>query len=88
MHLLIANGGQRRDHHVEAVEPRPAFDEVISRGADRHDKQQQSANDPQIAQGFHSRYRWRSLAVCRSPQRAATDFGSAAREMASDTHEL
>ena len=36
MHLLIADGGESGDHHVEAVKPGPAFDVVISGGSNRH----------------------------------------------------
>src|SRR3954466_14678579 len=65
MHFLISDGRQRRDHHVEAVKPWPAFDEVISGGANRHDQQQKNADLSQVAEGIHEG-RW-SLVVSRWP---------------------
>jgi len=53
MHFLIANGGQGGDDHVEAVEPRPAFDVVISGGANRHDQHEKRADFAKVAEGGH-----------------------------------
>src|SRR4051812_25238832 len=65
MHFLISDGSQRRDHHVEAVKPWPAFDEVISGGANCHDQQQKNADLSQMAEGVHDS-RWSSV-VGRQP---------------------
>src|SRR6516225_4231210 len=53
MHFLISDGGQCRDHHVEAIEPRPALDEVISRRADGNNQHQESTDISQVAKGWH-----------------------------------
>src|SRR5215469_580789 len=53
MYFLVSDCGQGRDHHVEAVEPSPSFNEMESQSARRHHHQQQQANRSQIAEGFH-----------------------------------
>ena len=63
MCLLIANGGERGHDHVEAVEPRPALDEMETSGSQRHDENQSERNTPKIAKNLHFG-RW-SLVVGR-----------------------
>src|SRR5579864_6594778 len=64
MRLLVADGGQRRDHHVEAVEPGPTFDEVKAGRAGDDDEREREANEAEIVEGLHERVagRW-SLVV-------------------------
>jgi hypothetical protein len=38
MDFLVADSGQGRDHHIEAVEPGPAFDVVIARRTGDNDE--------------------------------------------------
>src|SRR3954447_17091356 len=65
MCLLIADGGERGHDHVEAVEPRPALDEVETSGSQRHDENQSERNTPKIAKNLHLVVgRW-SLVVSR-----------------------
>ena len=54
MDLAISDGGDGGQHHVEAVEPRPAFDEMEARDADEDQCQQREEEDLQIEQGLHS----------------------------------
>ena len=54
MDLAVSDGGDGGQHHVEAVEPRPAFDEVESGDADEDQCQQREEEDLQIEQGLHS----------------------------------
>src|SRR5678815_1806515 len=53
MGLLVSDGGEGRDHHVEAIEPRPAFDEVKTGSARERKPEQGHADEPQVAKRFH-----------------------------------
>jgi hypothetical protein len=53
MDFLVSDGGERGDHHVEAVKPRPVFDVVIAGGTDHHDQQEKRADSAQVAKGGH-----------------------------------
>ena len=44
MNLLIANGGERGDHHIEAIKPAPVLNVVKAHRA-RGGEQQQGDND-------------------------------------------
>src|ERR1041385_2164328 len=76
MHLLVSDRRQRGHDHVEAVEPRPAFNEMKSRRADRNNANQRDTDKPKIANDLHSS-RW-SLVVGRwqiqKGQRPTTDY--------------
>src|SRR5579863_2635436 len=78
MHFLVSDGSQRRDDHVEAVEPGPALNVMIAGSTNRHDEQKKRANGSEIAEGFHGSMgdvsrSWRG----RRPadRRSATDNG-------------
>ncbi len=45
MHLTVADSGDRGQHHVEAIEPRPALKEVKSDYADQDKSDQSPEND-------------------------------------------
>src|SRR5262249_47732891 len=45
MHLHIADGAQGDDHHVKAVKPAPALDEMKAYGAGRGEQQQGQGKD-------------------------------------------
>ena len=69
MDFLVANGGEGSDHHVEAIEPGPAFDEVKAGGADERKPEQRHADKPKVAERFHG---WSlALAVGRWPSTVA-----------------
>ncbi len=53
MDLLVSDGGERGDHHVEPIEPGPAFNKVKARHPDQGQKPQRDSNQPQIAESFH-----------------------------------
>ncbi len=53
MYFLISNGGQGRDHHVEAVEPRPALDVVVASGANQHHHHEEYADFPEMTKCWH-----------------------------------
>jgi hypothetical protein len=53
MHLSIADGGDSGQHHVEAVEPRPAFEEMESGHADEDQRHQRQEDDLQVEKGPH-----------------------------------
>ena len=38
MDFLVTDSGQGRDHHIESVEPGPAFDVVIARSTGDDDQ--------------------------------------------------
>jgi hypothetical protein len=54
MDLAVSDGGDGGQHHVEAVEPAPAFDEMEAGDADEDQGQQRQEQDLQIEQGLHS----------------------------------
>jgi hypothetical protein len=54
MDFLVADGGEGGDHHVKAVEPRPAFNEVKACGSHGGEHNQRRGDDLQVAQGFHA----------------------------------
>src|ERR1051326_4790571 len=45
MHLLVANGAQGDDHHVKAVKPSPALDEMKPHSARAGEQQQRQSKD-------------------------------------------
>ena len=53
MHFLVADGRQSGDDHVKAIEPGPAFDEMIAGGTDNDYRCQSEPDQSEIAQGFH-----------------------------------
>src|SRR5664280_1007935 len=54
MDLAVADGGDGGQHHVEAVEPGPAFEEMEAGNAEEDQRQQRQEQDLQIEQGLHS----------------------------------
>src|ERR1700751_2217559 len=64
MRLLIADGGQRRDHHVKAIEPGPTFDEVKAGRTGDDDERESEANEAEIVEGLHGNSR-RPVSVVR-----------------------
>lgn len=52
MRLLIADGRQRSDHHVETVEPGPALDEVKPRGPRENDARERKPDQAKIVESF------------------------------------
>src|ERR1039458_2759404 len=54
MDLAVSDGGDGSQHHIEAVEPWPAFDEMEPGHADEDQCQQREEQDLQIEQGLHS----------------------------------
>ncbi len=53
MDLLISDGGEGGNHHVEAIEPGPSLDEVKAGGAHQRERQQRRPDEPEVAEGFH-----------------------------------
>lgn len=52
MDFLIADGRERRHHHVKSIEPRPAFDVVKADHPDQRDQNNCGAYCAQISQDF------------------------------------
>jgi hypothetical protein len=53
MDLLISNGRKGGDDHVEAIEPRPALDEVETRHANECQHRKHGCDEFEIAEDFH-----------------------------------
>src|SRR5262249_18710743 len=71
MHLLVADGAQRDDHHVKAVKPAPAFDEMKSHGAGRGEQEQGQGKDFYQAEAMQVQGR---LPCCGINSRSALTF--------------
>src|SRR5215467_14277006 len=61
MRLLVADGGQGCDHHVEPIEPRPALDEMKARRASDNHECQSSHDETQIVKRAHKSSRQSSV---------------------------
>jgi hypothetical protein len=62
MRFLVADGGEGGHHHVKAIEPGPALNEVKSRRARENDNRERQSNQAQIAKSFHENSGWSFVA--------------------------
>ena len=62
MDLLITNGAQGDDHHVEAIKPRPVLDVVKSRSARKREHDQGDSDDLESAELLHAKQDFTSTA--------------------------
>ena len=67
MDFLISDGGQRRDDHVETIEPWPSLDVVKAQRADANHEGQRGGEEPEIAESPHRCcYRYRCAVITSS----------------------
>src|SRR6478672_6770564 len=86
MSLLISDGGESRNHHVETIEPGPSLDEVEAGRAHQREPKQRHYDKPQVTQGFHfdrwslvvrQAWLWRVFApFAEGPWNTGLDLGS------------